>query len=528
MKYSPSIRSANWLYLASIVLILTVGSWLQKISFGWGLLATEIFLILLPTLLLLRRNKLPAAATLRLQWPGWSLVALGLAAGAGLWLVDVLLNGIMVQLSGYTSPTSPTMYPSSIAQAVLVFVALALAPPLCEEILFRGYIQQAYESRGRKAGLVVTALLFAFYHFRFQGLLALFPIAFGLGFLRLRSGSIWPGIAAHFTNNALAAGLLIVTGLHPDWLTKLPLDMTTTVAGVIVASVSFIVVARLTRAQATSPGPISLVPPVKHPFLTGAALPLILVGILYVVYAGYEVAYGRFPAIFAQEPLTLSDPPWAETTTWYYEVRNALDERVGQAECQIAPTGGPYAFDCRSNINAFQVETANSFYQSGNYEFHLSFQWAREDLALVGGETTAVNDGRLQETTLTSTAGTITLTVAENGQVQRLPLPEAALMPDEWAWRLMALPFDLNLNQKAMLVYPSFWDAATQTNRPATKEIIIVVAGAEPLELPAGNFIAWRVKVGEYWTAWYDVNAPHTLLKYDAGFATYLLTDINP
>jgi hypothetical protein len=81
MKCTPSIRSANWLYLASIVLILTVGSWLQKISFGWGLLATEIFLILLPTLLLLRRNKLPAAATLRLQWPGWTLVALGSGGG---------------------------------------------------------------------------------------------------------------------------------------------------------------------------------------------------------------------------------------------------------------------------------------------------------------------------------------------------------------------------------------------------------------------------------------------------------------
>ncbi len=528
MKCTPSIRSANWLYLVSIVLILTVGSWLQKISFGWGLLATEILLIVLPTILLLRRNKLPAAETLRLHWPGWTLVALGLAAGAGLWLVDVLLNGIMVQVSGYTSPTPPTMYPTSIAQAALVFVALALAPPLCEEILFRGYIQQAYESRGRKVGLVVTALLFAFYHFRFQGLLALFPIAFGLGFLRLRSGSIWPGIAAHFTNNALAAGLLIITGLRPEWLIKLPLDMMTIMGGVILASVSFLVAAHLTRAQATSPDPVSPVPPVKHRFLTGAALPLILVGTLYVVYAGYEVAYSRFPASFTQEPLTLSEPPWTEPTTWHYEVRNALDERVGQAECKIAPTGGQYAFNCQSDIKAFQVETANSFYQSGDYEFHLSFRWAREDLSLVGGETTAVNDGRLQETMLTSSAGTITLNVAEDGQLQSLPLPEDALMPDEWAWRLMALPFDLTLNQKAMLVYPSFWDAETQTNRPATKAIVILVAGTEPLELPAGNFIAWRVKVGQYWTAWYDVNAPHTLLKYDAGFATYLLTDVNP
>lgn len=46
----PSILSANWLYLVSMLLILSVGSLLQNASFGWGLLATELLLILLPTL----------------------------------------------------------------------------------------------------------------------------------------------------------------------------------------------------------------------------------------------------------------------------------------------------------------------------------------------------------------------------------------------------------------------------------------------------------------------------------------------
>lgn len=51
---TPSIQSANWLYLISIVLILTLSARLQQASFGWGLLGTEVLLILLPVGLFLR------------------------------------------------------------------------------------------------------------------------------------------------------------------------------------------------------------------------------------------------------------------------------------------------------------------------------------------------------------------------------------------------------------------------------------------------------------------------------------------
>ncbi|NUM45516.1 MAG: hypothetical protein HUU38_12500 [Anaerolineales bacterium] len=71
MNYIPSIRSANWLYLLSMLLILTVGTFLQKTSFQWGLLGTEFFLILLPTILFLRANRLSLTGTLSLRWPGW-------------------------------------------------------------------------------------------------------------------------------------------------------------------------------------------------------------------------------------------------------------------------------------------------------------------------------------------------------------------------------------------------------------------------------------------------------------------------
>ena len=47
--------------------------------------------------------------------------------------------------------------------------------------------------------------------------------------------------------------------------------------------------------------------------------------------------------------------------------------------------------------------------------------------------------------------------------------------------------------------------------------------GQENVSTPAGGFVAWRVTVGEE-TAWYDVQAPHTLVKYNLYGVTYLLT----
>ena len=121
-------------------------------------------------------------------------------------------------------------------------------------------------------------------------------------------------------------------------------------------------------------------------------------------------------------------------------------------------------------------------------------------------------------------AGRLTLLTNEAGTVQPLPLPNYALLPGEWPWRLMALPFDIGLGQRASFIWPSRWQPETETNGLAVEETAVIVLGAEPVATPAGHFIAWRVKFGS-WTAWYDVNTPHTLLRYDAGFAVYVLTD---
>lgn len=522
---TPSILSANWLYLVSMVLIISIGAVLQNVSFGWGLLGTEFLLILLPTLAILRLKGLPIVQTLRLNWSGWAVMGLGLVSGVGLWLLSLALDAFMMAVFGYAPPTTPDMYPTTVGQAILAFVALAIAAPIGEETLFRGYMQRAYEGRGRKLALVTTSLLFAFFHLRLQGLVALLPIAFALGYLRMRSNSLWPAAAAHFGNNAAAALFLIIAGLQPDWLTNVPLGSPVLAfLGLILTIIALWVFNRLT----TDNKPIAAAPDTSQVsrFSLRGILPLGGAALLYLILSGLEFIYGRTPELMATGPLTLEPHQLQPDIQWEYDIRNVLDESVGQATCSLTPAHTDYILQCQTVVRAFKVELPGSTYQSGDYNAQLTVQWRGDDLRLVAGEQHTLVNKATDNWRLEPAAAGLNLVTDEAGPTPALPLPPDALLPNEWPWRLMALPFTVGLSQQTNFAWPSLWQPETQTSTPTIEEMVVVVSGAEPVTTPAGNFIAWRVNLGN-WTAWYDANAPHTLLRYDAGFAVYILSAIH-
>jgi hypothetical protein len=83
---------------------------------------------------------------------------------------------------------------------------LALIPALCEELLFRGALMNVLQQLMKNKHLVVilSAILFSAMHMQFFGFLSRFVLGLILGYATLYSGSLFPSIAAHFTNNALS------------------------------------------------------------------------------------------------------------------------------------------------------------------------------------------------------------------------------------------------------------------------------------------------------------------------------------
>ncbi len=94
---------------------------------------------------------------------------------------------------------------TSLGDGLATGIAVVLAPGVCEELFFRGFVLTALLARGgsRKA-LLGSALVFALLHFSPTQLPAHFLIGLFLGLLVYWTHSIYPAILAHMTNNLLS------------------------------------------------------------------------------------------------------------------------------------------------------------------------------------------------------------------------------------------------------------------------------------------------------------------------------------
>ncbi|MBJ7347085.1 MAG: CPBP family intramembrane metalloprotease [Thermoleophilaceae bacterium] len=139
--------------------------------------------------------------------------ALLITVGLGLvYVVLAAIYGSLVHLKEDTVPEDLGADKSALGMIGFVWIAVVLAPAV-EEFFFRGFIYKALSNR---LGVVFAALLssvfFGMLHWDFSTsarLLAVVPLTlFGviLVMTYYYTGSIYPGIALHATNNTLAAG----------------------------------------------------------------------------------------------------------------------------------------------------------------------------------------------------------------------------------------------------------------------------------------------------------------------------------
>jgi membrane protease YdiL (CAAX protease family) len=517
MHQLPTIRRANLLYTLSIMSVVTIGAAMQTWSISWGLIATELLLILLPTLLFLRLDGLSPSKALRLRWPGVRLAALSLLIGAGIWPLSVLLDVLSTLVLGYTSPLPPDFFPTTSTGAVLFFIALAVSAPICEEVLFRGYLQRAYERRGPPSGVLVGGLLFAFYHVRFQGLLSLLPIALALGYLAWRSQSLVTSMLAHFAVNSLA----VASSLLPNLRLAYP-SSPALMVGITLALVGLWLFRRITVPPMPPPVSFQPAPWLAHDW------PLIISALIYVAFASMELVIGRFPELLTADALELQPVDWRQSMRWTYELRNIVGEPVGEARCQMMSEETALVLDCRIHRSAFEVQVPGSYFNMAEMMWQQTTHWRQKELDLLSAEGN-VQQGKEELTLALSPAEDgLTLSVSRNDErPEELALPPNVLLPGEWPWRLSALPFDLAYGGRAILIQPDLGEESM------SREVCVLVRGAEPVWTPAGNFVAWKVTMGgcgeaayRLEAAWYDVETPHTLVRYDDTIVSYLLVEV--
>jgi membrane protease YdiL (CAAX protease family) len=131
------------------------------------------------------------------------------------------LAALPPEKQGFLRAFSLKVMPQS-APERLAFFALVATVAICEEVLYRGFIQRVFENLGGGSillGIVVSALFFSTAHLYQgrRGLVTTFVAGALFSVVRVWTGSLVPTIAAHFAAD-LSAGLLA-----PRWLAGAPL-----------------------------------------------------------------------------------------------------------------------------------------------------------------------------------------------------------------------------------------------------------------------------------------------------------------
>jgi len=151
-------------------------------------------------------SPVPLAERLGFVRPSWTLATTLIAIlgaivpfAVGMGLAHAILPWFPAD------PTVAGLYESMTpALAVPWVLFIALAPGLCEETLFRGYMQRRLIERWTAwVAILVTSLIFAAFHIMPPVVLFAFPVGVWLGIMAWKSGSVWPGVICHAAINGI-------------------------------------------------------------------------------------------------------------------------------------------------------------------------------------------------------------------------------------------------------------------------------------------------------------------------------------
>lgn len=167
--------------------------------------------IILGIVLLIARDR-PKDEYLGLRRPSsWGLAA-GLAAlvFVGVFILAGVLSPIL-QPGEEQGLVPKTWHPDQAAAFVANFVVVALVAPVVEELTFRGLGYRLLEPFGRWTAVLLVGLLFGLAHGLVEALPILAAFGAGLAYIRMRTGSVYPGMIVHATFNSLVLIVAVAT-----------------------------------------------------------------------------------------------------------------------------------------------------------------------------------------------------------------------------------------------------------------------------------------------------------------------------
>ena len=127
------------------------------------------------------------------------------------------INSIKILLDSLNELIEKTfgnlIHANNLIEMLLVIITISIVPAICEEVMFRGYIQRSFGFKFKPhTAAILTAVFFSLYHFNPYGFIPLATIGFYLGFAAYTSQSLFIPIILHFLNNFFAVMLYFIIG----------------------------------------------------------------------------------------------------------------------------------------------------------------------------------------------------------------------------------------------------------------------------------------------------------------------------
>ena len=123
---------------------------------------------------------------------------------------------ILIEALGGTLSSGRVAVPTTPSALSVAIVFSAVLPGVCEEILFRGALLGAWERRGSKAAVVISALWFTMLHASVEGAPAEFVNGVVLAVIVVLTDSIFAGMIYHTVYNSAALIVSYIASFQPE------------------------------------------------------------------------------------------------------------------------------------------------------------------------------------------------------------------------------------------------------------------------------------------------------------------------
>lgn len=204
--------------------------------------------------------------------------------------------------------------------------------------------------------------------------------------------------------------------------------------------------------------------------------------------------------------LDLGEAPWRDGDRAVYDVVDQSGTSLGTSEFSFARDGEAWILTAADKLDGLDQVAR-----------------VRVDGATLkpfGEEKTIRAPDTDVKLTTTYTQGKLDIVAVVNGEdrAAAITVPATALDNDQLLMTLRALRFAEGYEGRYVNIVGA---SASRVNT------VIRVQGQETVEVPAGEFEAWRVELDfgqakQY--AWYQVDAPHDMVQYDNGAIRFVLT----